>query len=254
MNNKKYAIILAGGSGSRLKPLTQFGISKQLLAVYNKPMIEFPLRTLQDMDVTDVLIINASVEQQTMFKDYLSDGSLYGIKIEYCIQEKPNGLAEAFILAEDFLKDAEDVILILGDNCFIGIDSLSDIQPNTVFTYKVKDPSAYGVIKTTRFGRIEEIVEKPKTFISENALVGLYYLSTTAIEVSKKLKPSPRGELEIVDVIREMDKLEGVKVHNLANGFWFDCGTHDDLLDCANLVRAIEHRTNKNIGLIKKKG
>jgi len=252
VNKKKYGIVLSGGRATRLHPITQFGISKQLLPVFNKPMIEFPLRTLQDMGCTDVLIINADKQQQTMFKDYLRDGSVYGIKLEYIIQDKPNGLAEAFILAENFLKDADDAILILGDNSFIGNDDFSHILPNTIFTYKVKNPSAYGVVTIDDLGRMVKIVEKPKEYVSDNAVVGLYYLSRTAINVAKKLLPSDRGELEIVDLIREMDKLEGVNIHKIDSGFWFDCGTHEDLLDCANLVRAIEHRTSKDLGLRKK--
>lgn len=252
VKNKKYAILLAGGLATRLYPITQFGISKQLLPVYNKPMVEFPLRTLQDMGATDILIINADTEQQKMFKNYLGSGAQYGFRLEYIIQEKPNGLAEAFIIAEDFLQSAEDVILILGDNSFIGNEDLSHISPNTIFTYKVKNPSAYGVVTIDDLGRMVKIVEKPKEYVSDNAVVGLYYLSRTAINVAKKLLPSNRGELEIVDLIREMDKLEGVNIHKIDSGFWFDCGTHEDLLDCANLVRAIEHRTSKDLGLRKK--
>lgn len=249
--NKKYAVLLAGGKATRLFPITQFGISKQLLPVFNKPMIEFPLRTLQDMGVTDILIINADKEQQKMFKDYLGNGSQYGFKLGYTIQEKPNGIAEAFIIAEDFLKDAKDAILILGDNSFIGIDDFSDTKPNTIFTYKVKNPSAYGVVEVDDLGRLVRIIEKPKDFVSENAVVGLYHLSTEAINIAKNLKPSSRGELEIVDVIRELNRRHGVKIQEIDSGFWFDCGTHEDLLDCANLVRTIEHRTHKTTGLRK---
>lgn len=248
MQNKKYAICLAGGKGTRLLPLTSI-TSKQLLPVYNKPMIEFPLRTLQDMKVTDVLIINADEEQQTQFKKYLKSGEEIGMSLQYAIQNEPKGIAEAFIIAEDFLKNAKDVILILGDNCFIGNDNFSRIKANTIFTYKVKNPSAYGVVKLTDEGLLDTIVEKPKEFISEYAVVGLYYLSKTAIEIAKNLTPSNRGELEITDVIREINKLEGVKIHHIDSGFWFDCGIHEDLLDCSNLVRAIEHRTNKDLGL-----
>lgn len=246
---KKYGIILAGGSAKRLFPITSFGISKQLLPVFNKPMIEFPLRTLKDMKVTDVLIINASEDQQKMFVDYLGDGNKWGFDIQYAIQEKPNGLAEAFIIGEEFLKHAKDVILILGDNVFIGNENLSKITPNTIFTYKVKNPAAYGVAKINELGQLEKIVEKPKEFISEDAVVGLYYFSKNVVKVAKTIKPSARGELEIVDVIKEMDRLEGIKVHKIESGFWFDCGTHEDLLECANLVRAIEHRTNKKLGI-----
>lgn len=249
--NKKYGIVLAGGSGSRLAPLTQFGVSKQLLPVFNKPMIEYPLRTLQDMGVTDILIINADRKQQEMFWRYLGNGSQYGFRLEYTLQVKPNGIAEAFIIAEHFLQDAKDVILILGDNSFIGIDDFSNTKPNTIFTYKVKNPAAYGVVEVDDLGRLVRIVEKPKEFISENAVVGLYHLSTEAINIAKSLEPSARGELEIVDVIRELNKKRGVKIQEIDSGFWFDCGTHEDLLDCANLIRTIEHRTNKSTGLRK---
>lgn len=250
MKNK--AIILSGGKATRLYPITQFGISKQLIPVYNKPMIDFPIRTLQEMGITDVLVIVADAEQLKLFKNYLKDGSWFGMRIEYKIQEKPRGLAEAFILAEDFLSDVDHSVLILGDNCFLGTEDIYDITPNTVFTYKVKDPSAYGVVEISKYGnRISKIVEKPKEFISNDALVGLYCLSNRAIEIAKTLKPSARGELEIVDVIKAMDELEGVKVRQLDSGFWFDCGTHEDLLECANLVRAIEKRTNMTLGIKK---
>jgi glucose-1-phosphate thymidylyltransferase len=249
--NKKYGIVLSGGKASRLFPITQFGISKQLLPVFNKPMIEFPLRTLQDMGVSDILIINADKDQQKMFKDYLGDGSQYGFRLEYIIQEKPNGIAEAFILGEEFLKDADDVILILGDNSFIGNEDFSHITSNTIFTYKVKNPSAYGVVKLDEKGLIENIIEKPLEFISEDAVTGLYYFSKKAVDIAKNITPSKRGELEIVDVIRQLNILEGVKIHKIESGFWFDCGTHEDLLDCANLVRTIEHRTSKSLGIKK---
>jgi len=249
MSNKKYGILLAGGKATRLYPITSFGISKQLLPVFNKPMIEFPLRTLQDLKVTDVLIINADEKQQSMFKEYLKDGTDFGMNFQYAIQESPKGIAEAFIIAEEFLKDANDVVLILGDNSFIGIDDFSKTKPNTIFTYRVNNPNAYGVVKLNEKGLLDKIVEKPQEFISDLAVVGLYYLSKTAVEIAKTLKPSSRGEIEITDVIRIINEIEGVKIQHIDSGFWFDCGTHDDLLECANLVKAIEKRTNRDLGL-----
>jgi glucose-1-phosphate thymidylyltransferase len=237
-------IILSGGRGSRLFPLT-LGVSKQLMPVYKQPMIFYPLKTLIDMGIKDILIIVASELQKTLFFEYLKDGKQFGVNIQYVVQEKPNGLAEAFIIGEEFIGD-DDVTLILGDNVFLTNNKI-DAWTNNIFTYKVKDPSSYGVVKTTN-GYINKIVEKPKKFISNDAVVGLYVFTNTAIELAKKLKPSKRGELEIVDLILSMDLEEGVDVQEF-DGVWFDCGTHDDLLECAEFVRALDKRTNCDIFL-----
>jgi glucose-1-phosphate thymidylyltransferase len=167
------------------------------------------------------------------------------MNIKYEVQESPNGLPEAFIIGEEFIGD-DDVVLVLGDNVFITNTPLK-ASPNTIFTYSVQNPSAYGVVEV-KDNKLVQIVEKPKEFVSNDAVVGLYSFTNTAVKLAKELKPSSRNELEIVDLIRNLDKLEGVNIHKL-DGFWFDCGTHQDLLECANLIEAIEHRTTQIIGL-----
>jgi glucose-1-phosphate thymidylyltransferase len=236
-------IILAGGSGSRLYPLT-LGVSKQLLSVYNQPMIYYPLKTLMDMGITKILIIVASELQKTLFLQYLGDGSKFGISLEYMIQLSPNGLAEAFILGEKFIKN-DNVTLILGDNVFL-LNSPIVAEPNTIFTYKVKNPSAYGVATLDVYGELDEIIEKPDTFISDNAVVGLYVFDSTAAKLAKRIKPSKRGELEIVDLIKLYKDEDYVSVQEI-DGVWFDCGTHDDLLECSEYVRALQKRTTRDI-------
>lgn len=239
-------IVLAGGRGTRLYPLTHT-ISKQLLPVYNKPMIYYPLQTLKGMGITEILIITADPQQCRLFQDQLKDGSQYGLKLEYAIQEKPGGLPEAFIIGEHFIGVNDDVALILGDNVFISNKELK-AEANTIFTYKVKNPSAYGVAELDDNNNLVRIVEKPAEYISDTAVVGLYVFTHAAIGLAKSLEPSKRGELEIVDLISKLNEEEGLSVEEL-DGFWFDCGNHDDLLECANLVKAIEHRTNKKVGL-----
>jgi glucose-1-phosphate thymidylyltransferase len=250
-SNIKRALCLAGGCGTRLKSLTKV-TSKQLLGIYDRPCIAFPLQTLKDMGYIDILIINANEEQQKQFKILLEDGKRFGLNFSYAIQDYPRGLADAFIVGEEFIKDADEICLILGDNVIIGNSPISngvgDSVANTIYTYKVKDPSAYGVVKTDEDGNIVEIVEKPKEFISEDAVIGLYVFTNTVVEMAKKVKPSARGELEIVDLIRLMNEEEGVFVEKL-DGFWFDIGNADSLLDCANLVRTIDKRSNHTIGL-----
>lgn len=239
-------IVLAGGRGTRLYPLTQT-ISKQLLPVYNKPMIYYPLQTLKDMGVTEILIITADPQQCRLFQDQLKDGKQYGLNLEYAIQQTPGGLPEAFIIGEHFIGVNDDVVLILGDNVFISNKKIK-AEANTIFTYKVKNPSAYGVAQLDDQNNLIEIVEKPSEFISDNAVVGLYVFTHAAVGLAKGLEPSKRGELEIVDLISKLNEEEGLTVEEL-DGFWFDCGNHEDLLECANLVKAIEHRTNKKVGL-----
>jgi len=237
-------IVLAGGKGTRLYPLTR-SISKQLLPVYNKPMIFYPLQTLKSMGITDILIIVSDLIQFNLFQSQLKDGAEYGLNLSYEIQQAPNGLPEAFIIGEKFIGN-DDVVLILGDNVFITNTPLS-VAPNTIFTYKVQNPAAYGVVEVEN-NKLKRILEKPKEFVSNDAVVGLYSFTNTAVKIAKQLTPSDRNELEIVDLIRNLDKIEGVNIHQL-DGFWFDCGTHQDLLECANLIEAIEHRTTQKIGL-----
>jgi len=245
-SNIKRGIVLSGGKATRLYPVTKV-ISKQLLNLYNKPVIAFPLQTLKDMGYVDILIINADEDQQKQFKILLGDGSKFGLNLSYAIQDSPKGLVDAFIVGEEFIKEADEICLILGDNVIIGNSPIHP-QPNTIYTYKVKDPSAYGVVETDENDNIIRIVEKPKEFISEDAVIGLYVFSNEVVEIAKKVKPSARGELEIVDLIRLMNDKEGVGVEKL-DGFWFDVGTFSSLLDCANLVRTIDERSNHSIGL-----
>lgn len=237
------AIILAGGAGTRLYPLTH-GVSKQLLPVYNQPMIYYPLKTLIDMGIRKILIIVASDLQRTLFYEYLGDGSKFGVNLEYIVQPSPNGLAEAFILGEKFIN-GNNVTLILGDNVFLLNDPIV-AEPNTIFTYKVKNPSAYGVATLNVYGELGDIVEKPETFISDNAVVGLYIFDHFAPQLAKQIKPSKRGELEIVDLIKLYMAEDYVTVKEI-DGVWFDCGTHDDLLECSEYVRALQKRTTRDI-------
>lgn len=239
-------IILAGGRGTRLSPLTT-AISKQLLPVYNKPMIYYPLHTLKLMGIVEILIIVSDYVQLALFEKQLGNGSQFGLSLEYKVQPEPGGLPQAFILGEEFLSYTDDVTLILGDNVFIANGAINP-QPNTIYTYNVNNPSQYGVVVTDKTDRIKEIVEKPTELVSNRAVVGLYTFTHEAVTIAKGLNPSARGELEIVDLISELDYTEGVNVEPL-NGFWFDCGNPDDLLECANLVKAIEHRTNTIVGL-----
>jgi glucose-1-phosphate thymidylyltransferase len=185
--------------------------------------------------------------QCRLFQEQLRDGSEYGLKLEYTIQEQPGGLPEAFIIGQKFIGPCDNVALILGDNVFITHNKIK-AEPNTIFTFKVKDPSAYGVAELDQDNNLINIVEKPTEYISDNAVVGLYVFTRAAIDLAKTLKPSKRGELEIVDLISRIKEEEGIEVEEL-DGFWFDCGNHDDLLNCANLIKTIEDRTHTTIGL-----
>jgi len=237
-------IVLAGGKGTRLYPSTH-AVSKQLHCVYNKPMIYYPLKTLVDMGIKDILIIVSDLLQYKLFQDQLKHLEDEGINLQFRVQPEPGGIPEAFIIGENFIGK-DDITLILGDNVIITPFTLS-AQPNTIFTYKVKNPQAYGVA-VVEDGKLKTIVEKPQEFVSDTAVIGLYVFSNNAVNIAKNLQKSARNELEIVDVISKLSETEGVSVQEL-DGFWFDCGTHDDLLECANLVRAIEQRTNKKVGL-----
>lgn len=236
-------IILAGGRGSRLFPLTK-GVSKQLLPVYKYPMIYYPIITLKDLGISDILIITTK-NQQSIFKETLKD--IKSVNLTFKIQEEPRGLAEAFILAEEFL-DSDDATLVLGDNVIIN-NSKFETSPNTIYTFPVQKPEQYGVVVTNEKSEIVELVEKPTQWISNDAVIGLYTLSNAACFLAKTIKPSKRNELEIVDLIKLMNEFDSkVKVKKL-DGFWFDCGNFDDLLDCGNLIRTIEHRTTRQFSV-----
>lgn len=253
---ERVGIVLAGGKGTRLRPLTN-AVSKQLLPVYDKPLIYYPLDTLRKFDINEVLII-CMPDQLDLYKKSLGDGSVWGMKFSYIKQEEPRGLADAFILGEEFIK-GRNVTLILGDNIFIGNNfirhSNETIQrdgANMIYGYKVQNPQQYGVIEfgahSTR--NVKRVIEKPKNPPSNYACVGLYVFDHTAVEKAKKVKPSARGEVEIVDVINQYIDEGDLQFWKLDDGeAWFDCGTIDDLLDCANYVKALKHRANISFGL-----
>lgn len=246
MKNRK-GIILAGGSGTRLYPLT-LAISKQLMPVYDKPMIYYPLYVLMEAGIRDVLIITTPRDNAS-FKALLGDGSQWGMNLEYKIQDKPNGLAEAFIIGEDFIGDS-NVALILGDNLFYG-GNLKDIlieanereDESTIFGYRVKDPRRYGVVEFDEEGNALSIEEKPENPKSDYAVPGLYFYTNDVVKIAKTIKPSARGELEITSLNEEYLKMHKLKVEKLGRGMaWFDTGTHDALIETASFVQTIEKR------------
>lgn len=246
MSTKKitHGIILAGGSGTRLHPLT-LSISKQLLPVYKYPMICYPINTLMMMGINNILIITAP-DQKHLFEKALDRIiACNNLNVTFTTQQQPRGLPEAFIIAEQWLA-GNDAVLMLGDNIIISNEA---IEPtcNSIFTFPVQHPERYGVVTCNENGFIHELVEKPKHFISRDAVIGMYALSNAACEHAKQLKPSKRNELEIVDLIQQMNTLDSQVSVKKLNGFWFDAGNADDLLDCANLVRAIEQRSSKPV-------
>ena len=243
-------IILAGGSGTRLWPLTKI-VSKQLMPIFNKPMIYYPLSTLINLGINEILLISDPMNI-TSFKKLLNNGSQFGISIKYCVQKKPNGLAEAYILAEDFLKKSSSV-LILGDNIFYS-DSINkklnthNFSGSKVFLYKVKNPNRYGVAKIDK-NKIIKIVEKPKKYFSSYAITGLYFYDNKAVNYAKKLKPSKRGELEITDLNQIYLKKKELNYTILENGSaWLDTGTHESLIEAGQFIQTLEHRQNLLIG------
>lgn len=241
-------IVLAGGSGTRLHPLTK-SVSKQLLPVYDAPMIFYPLQTLKTMGVTEIAVITTPHDQEAFIK-LLGDGSDYGLELQYYVQESPDGLAQAFVICADFIK-GERVALILGDNVFaIPPDNLRSIEGNAVFLYKVNNPEQYGVARFNYKGDIIEVVEKPQEHVSNYAQVGLYVLDEHATEAANNVKKSNRGEYEIVDVINQYIRNCNITAIKLCDtSAWFDCGTIGDLHDCAGYVRALKNRTNLKISL-----
>lgn len=246
MKNRK-GIILAGGSGTRLYPLTH-AISKQIMPVYDKPMIYYPLSVLMETGIREVLIITTPRDSET-FKTLLCDGSQWGMNFQYKVQEKPNGLAEAFIIGEEFIGQ-DNVAMILGDNMFYGSHLQEMLKKanereneSTIFGYQVNDPRAYGVVEIDENGKAVSIEEKPENPKSNYAVPGLYFYTNDVIEIVKNVKPSARGELEITSINEEYMKKDKLYVERFGRGMtWFDTGTHDALLETASFVQTIEKR------------
>ncbi|GLX77575.1 glucose-1-phosphate thymidylyltransferase [Thalassotalea insulae] len=245
-------IILAGGSGTRLYPLTKV-VSKQLMPVYDKPMVYYPLATLMQAGIRDVLLISTPDEIHR-FENLLGNGKNFGISISYAIQESPEGLAQAFLIAEKFLA-GQPAALILGDNMFYGHDLTKALQNannqssgGTIFGYHVSKPSAYGVVEFNKSGKAISIEEKPQSPKSNYAVPGLYFFDSKVVDIAKNVTPSLRGELEITDIIEQYLKLNELNVEIMGRGTaWLDTGTHDDLLAAAQFIATIEKRQGLKI-------
>ena len=247
-------IILAGGAGSRLYPVTQVAC-KQLMPVYDKPMIYYPLSTLMLFGVTDILLISTP-DDTPSFQALLGDGSSLGLNISYRVQPKPDGIAQAFLIGEEFIGD-DSVVLILGDNVFYGVydflrEARSFREGALIFGYYVKDPERYGVVEFDDVGKAISIEEKPAQPKSNYAVTGLYLYDSEVVKIARSLKPSARGELEITDVNRAYLEKGNLKVVRLGRGIaWLDTGTHDSMLDASNFIATIEKRQGQKIACVE---